>query len=714
MGKHAQLPALGRAPEAADAGARRIPLLQTRYFAFLSYSHKDKELADWLHRELERFRVPRSLAGRLTANGIVPKRLTPIFRDEHDLAAAGDLGGEIKAALAVSQYLIVLCSPTAAASRWTNAEIDWFKRDRPEGCVLAAIAAGEPFASEIEGRESEECFPPALRQKYDRRGRPTNKRAEPLAADFRADGEARRTAFLKLVAGMLGVGLDELVQREQTRRHRRLGYLAAASLAGMAVTSTLSVIAIQSRDAARDQRRQAEGLVEFMVGDLRDKLEPIGKLDVLDGVGSRVLAYYSKQDTSQLTDDALLQRSRALNLMAGVAYDRGNLKEAEGLYRQAVAGTAEAVRRSPDDPKRLYEHAQNVFYVGEVARVAGRPNQAEAAYREYKAIADKMAAIEPDNLKYRMEVLYAGEDVGISLYDQHRFAEAQRLFENAASPMEKLASLYPGNTTYQKELSTALAWVADAQRSQGRLDAAIATRERQVAILDRLLGTTNDSNVEARLVWAHQGLGNVLMEHGETDRGIAELRSAADQAERLMPVEPRNADWKSTGARAHLDLAIALLSLGRRDEAAGQTAAGCALAAGLPASFAVSARARLETDCTALRARIALAGSAAEQAFVFAGQALAFARRQQSEDPATVQYRIAQVYRLAGDIRQRAGDGAGAKDAWNAGLAQLTPNVTERPWEMNERAELLRRLGRSEEATPLASHLASMSFHPMN
>src|SRR3954451_12170826 len=177
MGKHAQLPALGRAPEAADAGARRIPLLQTRYFAFLSYSHKDKELADWLHRELERFRVPRSLAGRLTANGIVPKRLTPIFRDEHDLAAAGDLGGEIKAALAVSQYLIVLCSPTAAASRWTNAEIDWFKRDRPEACVLAAIAAGGTIAGGMGRGEGGKGFPPALRQKYDRRGRPTGKRA---------------------------------------------------------------------------------------------------------------------------------------------------------------------------------------------------------------------------------------------------------------------------------------------------------------------------------------------------------------------------------------------------------------------------------------------------------------------------------------------------------------------------------------------------------
>ena len=466
MARLARLPTFQRTGGAHPAERRR-PRLRTRYYAFLSYSHKDKELAEWLHRELEKFRVPGALAGRLTAHGVVPRRLTSIFRDQHDLSAGDDLAVEIEAALAASQFLVVLCSPEASKSRWTNLEIELFKRTRPEGCVLAAVAVGEPFASDIPGREHEECFPPALRYKYDRRGHQTTKRAEPLAADFREGGEGRRIAFLKLVAGMLGVGLDELVQREQTRRQRRLALLAAGSLAGMAITSTLAVTAIQARDAAREQRRQAESLIEFMVGDLRDKLEPIGKLDALDGVGTRVLAYYSKQDTSQLSDDALVQRSRALQLMAEVAFNRGNLKEAQQLYQQAVAGTAEAVRRSPNDPERIFEHAQNIFYVGETDRFEGKPAEAENSFREYKRLADQMTAIAPDSLKYRMEVLYANENLGISLYNQHRFDEALKQFEGAAGPMDKLASLYPANRTYQKNPQPC--WRGLAMRSARRV-----------------------------------------------------------------------------------------------------------------------------------------------------------------------------------------------------------------------------------------------------
>jgi tetratricopeptide (TPR) repeat protein len=711
MAKLAQLPADDRALLAHRGRERHVPRLRTRFYAFLSYSHKDKELADWLHRELERFRVPHSLAGRLTVNGVVPRRLTPIFRDQQDLSAGADLAEEIKAALAASQFLVVLCSPTAATSRWTNAEIESFKRTRPEGCVLAAIGAGEPFASDIPGRESEECFPPALRYKYDRRGHQTTKKAEPLAADFREGAEGRRLAFLKLVAGMLGVGLDELVQRETTSRHRRMAWLAAASLGGMAVTSTLAITAIQARDAARDQRREAEGLVSFMVGDLKDKLEPIGRLDALDGVGARVLAYYRKQDTSELSDAALLQRSRALNLMASVAFQRGKMEQAEGLYLQAADGTAEAVRRSPNDTKLLFDHAQNVFWVGEVARFSGRPDRSEAAYRRYKQLADRLGAAEPDNLRYRMEVLYADEDIGISLYDQRRFAEARSQFEGALPPMEKLASLYPDNVNYQREVANALAWIADAQRSQGELKAATATRERQLSILMRLAGGVADTNIRRQLVLAHQPLGLLFVEQGQLDRAIEEFRAAVEEADGLMMIEPRNADWKRRAAIARVELARALFLSGRRDEAVQVTTAACNLAAALPAADTSPEKRSLRTNCFTMRARNGLAAGDMRRSIDLAAQALASARSELDEDPLRPRYRVASIYRLLGDVRQRSGDRQGANAAWSAGLAQLPARATERPWEMNERAELLKRVGRSAEARPLAYRLAQIGYH---
>src|ERR1700746_2738777 len=108
MAKLARFPKFDRSA-AREPAPGRAPRLRTRYYAFLSYSHRDMELAEWLHRELEKFRVPGALAGKLTSNGVVPRRLTPIFRDQHDLSAGDDLAVEIEAALAASQFLVVLC-----------------------------------------------------------------------------------------------------------------------------------------------------------------------------------------------------------------------------------------------------------------------------------------------------------------------------------------------------------------------------------------------------------------------------------------------------------------------------------------------------------------------------------------------------------------------------------------------------------------------------
>jgi len=710
MAKLAQLPGFDRASE-AEADARRVPRLRTRYYAFLSYSHRDKQLADWLHRELERFRVPSALAGKLTANGVVPRRLTPIFRDEQDLSAGGDLAEEIKAALAASQFLVVLCSPTAAKSRWTNAEIESFKRTRPEGCVLAAVAAGEPFASDLPGREDEECFPPALRFKYDRRGHQTTKRAEPLAADFRAAGEGQRMAFLKLVAGMLGVGLDELVQREQTRRHRRMAWLAAASLGGMAVTSTLAVAAFQARNEAREQRREAEGLVAFMLGDLKDKLEPIGKLDALDGVGSKVLAYYSKQDASELSDAALSQRSQALSLMAQVASSRGDSQTAVKLYRQAMAGTAEAMRRDPTNAQAIFDHAQNVFYIGEIAQFAEDYRTSEQSMRDYQRLARQMVELQPDNMKYRMEVQYADANLGIVLYDQRRFPEAVAQFNDALSTMDAIATADPKNKAYRQGVAEALTWLADAERSTGNYDEAIAARQRTVATYEQLYAKWHDVKFRDRLTTAQRLLGYFYAERGETELARQQLQAAIANADALTSLEPSNALWLSSGAWARIVLAKLLLLARDTSGAAEQGAAACRTFQVLLSRPAPRPEWRKGSyACALVRSGLAMAAGNRDQALAAAQQAVAAARLAQTQDKHEDAFRLARAYRMVGDVQRDRGDMLAAQEAWAKGLAAIPTSVPERPDEMEDHALLLQRAGRSAEAQRLTSRLNAMGY----
>lgn len=226
-----------------------------RYWAFISYSHHDARTAEQLHRWLERYAVPGRLVGRASPGGPLPRRLAPIFRDRDELPSSAELGGVIHNALLASRYLIVLCSPEAAQSRWVNEEIRQFKALGRADRVLALIVDGEPNARDPQ----RECFPPALLRDPAADGSQTP--VEPIAADAREVGDGATLARMKLVSGLLNVGLDELLRRERRRRiQRRLGW-AAGTLA--VVTLAATALALQrERFRAAEHARRLTQLVE--------------------------------------------------------------------------------------------------------------------------------------------------------------------------------------------------------------------------------------------------------------------------------------------------------------------------------------------------------------------------------------------------------------------------------------------------------------------
>lgn len=229
-----------------------------KYWAFVSYSHRDGKWAAWLQRRIETYTGHKKLVGGLNRRGeSVPERLFPVFRDREELEGVPDLPARIQEALRQSRYLFVICSPRAAASRWVNEEIKAFKALGREQNVLALIVAGEPNASDQPAFGLPECFPEALRYRVGPDGQLTEERTEPGAADAREGKDGKRNALLKLLATLLGVSLDELRQRDQERRRRR-GLILTASLAVLAVVlAGLAGWALQQKGLADNNAAEA-------------------------------------------------------------------------------------------------------------------------------------------------------------------------------------------------------------------------------------------------------------------------------------------------------------------------------------------------------------------------------------------------------------------------------------------------------------------------
>jgi tetratricopeptide (TPR) repeat protein len=499
-----------------------------RYRAFLSYSHRDAHWARWLLRKLEGYRVPKRLVGTPGRDGPIPARLGAMFRDRDELPTAGDLSSTIREAISESTSLIVICSPASARSQWVDAEVRAFMEQGRGDRVFCFIVEGDPTV--------DKCFPPCAIQD----GR------EPLAADARKEGDGRERAFLKLVAGLLGVGFDALVQRETQRRNRRLVYVAAASVAGMAIASTLAVTAYVARNDAQRRQAQAEDLLGFMLGDLRQKLTTVGRLDMMRSVDDKATKYFAELDPRDLSDRALEEQARSLTGIGQVRLEEGHHPEAMRAFQEAYARTSALYDRNPREGQRLFDRAQAEYWIGYVAWQQERRADAELWLTRYRDSALQLAAMDRKNFDWQKEVAYGYHNLAVLQEESGKHAEAESAMKRELALFKQWSEERPKDHQLRFEAATIKSWLGTNAEQQGRYEESQAYFEDELRDLADLL-RTDAGNAQWREEWvdAQLLLASVCNKAG----AFACARQSADaanvEADALVKHDPTNRKWQT-------------------------------------------------------------------------------------------------------------------------------------------------------------------------
>lgn len=512
---------------------------QHRYAAFISYSHSDRAVAHWLHRALEGYHPPKAVMAGADAT------LRPIFLDRAELPTSSDLAASVREALAASRYLIVICSPAAAKSRWVNEEIRYFKSLGGAGRVLALIVAGQ--TGYTPKGSAADCMPPALRYVVSDQGEVTaTPAAEPMAADIRPGADERRTAMLKVAAGLLQVPLDRLVQRDNARRQRRLLQVAVGALAGCLAFALLAVLAVQSRNEAQQQRRLAEqqsrtaqrtaGFLKslFAVSDpneargrtitAREVLdrgvqqidaqlheEPVVRADLMTTLGE----VYGSLGLLREGEDLLLRAQSAPALPSALAARQsasiGALQLQEGNYDAAKASLGQAqayAASSAAGDAALYVHIKNSL--GEIYWRQDDCKHAREAYGE------ALRASARTHLEDVQAWIAAEQGVAQCDMDDGNYAAAEAGFQSALARQLKAAGeMHPRTADLLNEIGSL-------KYLEGDRAAAGQYFERTLRIDRQVLGEAHPS-----VVLTTNNLARVLLEQRHFDAARALLEPAA-------------------------------------------------------------------------------------------------------------------------------------------------------------------------------------------
>jgi serine/threonine-protein kinase len=583
----------------------------------------------------------------------------------------------------------------AVAGDFTRSLAPGWRRDVPDEILQEDIAALVDGRPERRMRDAQQVAE-RLRSVEERRAR---REAERREAELR---EAERRAL------------------ERAHRRRKLALaLAAASVAVLLVVSFLALQAIDARREAERRRGQAEGLVGFMVGDLREKLEPIGRLDILDEVGNQAIEYFEAVPVEDLSDEELFRRSETLRQIGEVRVNRGNLGSALAAYEESLSIAEILAARAADDRERLKGLGASHFGVG---LVHWRQDELEAAEREFRAyldVAGRLAALAPDEPEGQMEVAYAHSNLGSVHEARQSYEAALREYQASLEIRRRLVAADPVHGEWLAGLATAHNKVGSLLEQTGDLATAQDHYQADLEIQRRLLAATpDDLRLRRALSTAHSFLGNLSLSRGDLSAAEHHYGEALEILSDLVRHDPSNARWRRNHATVRARLGEILALRGDVDRALEETEAAVAVLVELvdhePADvYWRGDLALLNRSLGELRTERAEPLKALEP--LERAKALFRERLAESPEDAYLRQQLSQVETLLGVALQALGDTADARLRWRDAVAVLGPEVARSadPRTLDAWTRPLLHLGRNAEARTVLERLDRIGYrHP--
>jgi tetratricopeptide (TPR) repeat protein len=539
-----------------------------KYCAFLSSCHCDVWWSKWLYAALEGYRIDNDLAGRKTRAGRVPKALRPVFRESEDFAADHPPSEQTLAALEASRFLIVICSPNAAKSKYVNEEIRRFKILHGANSIIPVIVGGQP------GELERECLPPAVRFKIGADGVLTwEQERELIAVDARPEGAGKEVAKQKVLAALLGVGLDEImrpVEKARQRRNSTSALLAGIFLAvAVAVTGgvTYAWWQLQTSDALlTGALKTATQMINTVVGEAEKYNVPRSATLGFLGIAERLFAGIARhgRPTKELRYRKawmLIEFAHNYEMLGNTQYQ---LARAETAHRFMIGLAAE-------DPNNIdWQNDLSITYneVGRVFAAQGALNEAIASFRDNLAIAGRIAAADLKNLQWQRNLSLTHFFLAGVLFEQGALDGALDNYRESLAISQRIASTDVLNTGWQGDLADIYFAIGNVLRAQGQLSNALKNYRASIVIFERLTAIYPTTTFwYTQLAYTYDEIGNMFRQQHLYKEALQIYREYLAIMKRLASTDLKNANWQKYLWEAYYKVGDMLFELGGLDEA---------------------------------------------------------------------------------------------------------------------------------------------------
>jgi tRNA A-37 threonylcarbamoyl transferase component Bud32/tetratricopeptide (TPR) repeat protein len=326
--------------------------------------------------------------------------------------------------------------------------------------------------------------------------------------------------------------------------------------------------AVAARADADQRRKQAETLIGFMIGNLRPKLQQVGRLDLLDDVGKEATAYFKAVPIEALSNEEIYRQSQSVYQIGQVYQQRGNLALAVEAYRDSLALITAVATRVPENTDWQLGLGTAHFYLGDALRRQGNLDGALEHFRSYWQIAERLLARAPKNPTWKLEVSFGHSNVASILELKGDLHGGRAELETTLQLQQELVVSDPSNADWQRRLANSHNRLGIVLQKLGDFAGAENHQRQHLAILLALLAKSpNDAPLLHRVAVAYAWQAAALSDLGRDEDANRHHEASFAVTSALVARDSSNADWQFEHANVRLRLAEAEFLAGNQASA---------------------------------------------------------------------------------------------------------------------------------------------------
>ena len=195
----------------------------------------------------------------------------------------------------------------------------------------------------------------------------------------------------------------------------------------------------------------------------------MGRIDLLDLVGSKTIDYFSNIEKENLSKKSITHWVQALHIVGEASFTQGDYDKSYQSFLKADEILVYEISQQSQNVSLLEKHMLGNYWLGYLNLIKKDYNKSTEYWEKYLDSSQKLSAQQPNIKKWQLETSYAYNNLGTLAVKTSQLHSANDYFNNSIEIKKNLLAKQPQDQVLMADLADSISWLGKVKEREGDL-----------------------------------------------------------------------------------------------------------------------------------------------------------------------------------------------------------------------------------------------------